>query len=503
MLVYTIFLTSFFVSIVAIMISISLSRKLDFIDLPSGHKKHESPVPFVGGFGIVTSLFFFLGFIWHSYETIDQRALLTLASCSLLVFMTGLSDDRWRLSARSRLAIEAIAAGLMIWGAGIVLDNFGELVPGASIKLGLIGIPVTLFCMAGVTNALNMIDGIDGLAGSLSFVSLILVATMAYLGGNDLAFLLALSLTGAVMGFLVFNMRFFRRRCAHVYLGDNGSMLIGFTLGWLFIDLSQGDNAIMAPVTALYLFSLPLFDSILIIVRRLWLGKSPLRADRYHLHHMMLESGASVQTTVYLITLLHLGIGLLGVMGFYFGVSESLMFGFYLVMFFIYGYMVVRRWRFVPLMRKVLLKLGFSLEQSTGVYVGRFDFDDMSSILAQTCSALPSKKSIRTFCKQTPSQEADSAFIVVELESWYDVRPTINLLRKHISNKGEIEIRQYVERNPANDRRGVERRVQHERRTGDLRNSHAILELATVCTRPIYTADGISYVIQLEKLPNG
>jgi UDP-GlcNAc:undecaprenyl-phosphate GlcNAc-1-phosphate transferase len=95
----------------------------------------------------------------------------------------------------------------------------------------------------------------------------------------------------ASVGFLYYNLRYPGNRRARVFLGDNGSMLLGFLFAWLFIALSQGEPAAMTPVTALWLFALPLMDTVGVMLRRIWLGKSPFRADRHHLHHLFVRAG--------------------------------------------------------------------------------------------------------------------------------------------------------------------------------------------------------------------
>jgi len=204
---------------------------------------------------------------------------------------------------------------MMVFWGGVALHDLGELAFGAPLELGFLAIPFTLFATIGVINALNMIDGIDGLSGSVSLVTLFLLAVVAFTGGASDYALLALGLLGGVAGFLFFNLRFLSQRRARVFLGDNGSMLLGFLFAWLLIALSQGPGRVITPVTALWLLSIPLMDTLGVMLRRIWLGKSPFRPDRHHLHHLFIRAGFRVQDIVYAIALIQLTLGAIGILG--------------------------------------------------------------------------------------------------------------------------------------------------------------------------------------------
>ena len=153
-----------------------------------------------------------------------------------------------------------------------------------------------------------MIDGVDGLSGSVSFVTLLFIATVAFIADDRHNLMLTTALIGGVLGFLYFNLRYRKQRYARVFLGDNGSMLLGLLFAWLFVDLTQGSNPAMTPVTAIWLFSVPLMDTVSVMLRRFWLGKSPFSPDRHHLHHLMQRAGFRVSEIVFIIVLLHIPI---------------------------------------------------------------------------------------------------------------------------------------------------------------------------------------------------
>ena len=477
MLVYGVFLLAFVVSVLAVGVMIPVAKLAGVVDLPAGHKAHREPVPYVGGVGVMAALLSFVAVAAYGLVTVTDAVLGSLLIAGFAVFLTGLADDRWQLSSRVRLVIETGAAAVMIAGAGVVLRDLGGLIPGMPLALGVVGIPVTIFGMLSVTNALNMIDGVDGLSGSLSLVSLSLLGAAALLGGAESGALMSLALAGGILGFLVFNMRCCGRRSASAYLGDNGSMLVGFMLGWLFIDLSQGPNAVIAPVTALYLFSVPLFDSAMAIIRRLWMGKSPFHPDRSHLHHLLLDAGASVQSAVNVIVMLHVGMGVMGLSGHYLGVPEWLMFGAYVGAFLVYGYAISRPWRFVPVVRRLLVRSGVTLEHGTRVFVGRVDPTQAPTVLARINEVVRHGADIRTFCESPSGDDRQQVHFVVELDSWYAVRPTINRLRRRLAMSGAFEIRQFYQRSPANDRRLADHEIKRELRRRERRGSYPVREL--------------------------
>ena len=123
-----------------------------------------------------------------------------------------------------------------------------------------------------------MIDGVDGLSGSVSFVTLLFIGIVSFIADDQHNLMLTTALIGSVLGFLYFNLRHRKQRYARVFLGDNGSMLLGLLFAWLLVDLSQGSNPAMTPVTAIWLFSIPLMDTVSVMLRRLSMGKSPFFA---------------------------------------------------------------------------------------------------------------------------------------------------------------------------------------------------------------------------------
>jgi len=161
-----------------------------------------------------------------------------------------------------------MAGLLMALGGGTVLADFGYLImPDGVLSLGLLSVPITVFSTVGVINVVNMIDGLDGLAASLVLIaSIALGIIIAWSGGNAWGIALLGLLSAAILAFLGFNRRLGRQ--ALVFMGDAGSLFLGFTLVWFLVDFSQGEQWSMALVTVLWLFAVPLIDTVSIMGRR-------------------------------------------------------------------------------------------------------------------------------------------------------------------------------------------------------------------------------------------
>jgi UDP-GlcNAc:undecaprenyl-phosphate GlcNAc-1-phosphate transferase len=239
------------ISGVAIRLGSSLADYLGIVDRPGGHKQHEASTPFVGGVGILAvllSLFFLFEPLFGIFSLASLKGILIGA---LVLFLTGLADDILHLSFKLRFVVQATVALSMVFVGGVELLSLGELLPGWRFDLGVLSIPLTIFATVGLINAVNMIDGIDGLSGSLSLVSLALVGQVAFFAGQGAYVALVVALIAGLAGFLYYNLRYPGNKRARVFLGDNGSMVLGFLFAWLFIALSQGDSPAMTPVTAL------------------------------------------------------------------------------------------------------------------------------------------------------------------------------------------------------------------------------------------------------------
>lgn len=296
----------FFVCLAIIQLLIRLAPRLNLLDLPSDRKRHEGATPLVGGlaiFGAVTLSMALLSF------TLANLVLITLASALVAL---GLLDDRLDLSAWLRLFAQGAVTLAMIVVSGVHIESLGNLFGTGQIDLGpVIGTFATIVFAVGVINAINMIDGVDGLAGSLLLISFLSLAMVA-VGSSEFNISKALFICSGTLGaFLCFNARVFVRR-AEVFMGDAGSMMLGFMLLWFLALLTQEPVEALSPIAAGWVFGVPLLDTTVVIARRLRERRSPMSAGRDHLHHLLLDAGTSVNLTVGILALLHAVMVLIG-----------------------------------------------------------------------------------------------------------------------------------------------------------------------------------------------
>ena len=275
-----------------------ISNRIGLVDRPTTRKQHNGEIPLIGGIAMfascsVAALFF----VPHSS---DMSYL--VAACGLLV-MTGSIDDKYDIHYRIRLCVQTLCAALLIWGTNTQLVSFGNIFGSGDINLLWFSIPITLVAVVGMINAYNMIDGIDGLSGGLSLISSIglyfLISEKISDGASDILLLMI----GALSAYLILNLHIFPKWTSKVFMGDAGSMLIGFVIAAFLIRYSQSPKQILMPVTALWIAAVPLMDIFVTSIRRIKHGKNLFHPDRTHIHHIFLKAGFSKETTLVIILL--------------------------------------------------------------------------------------------------------------------------------------------------------------------------------------------------------
>lgn len=281
-----------------------LAAKLGLVDRPGGRKHHTASTPLVGGPAIVLG-----GFIGAMLSMNMTPALQALGVASLLMLVLGMLDDRFDINWRVRLLGQAAAGFILYYWGGVRIESIGTALGVDGHSLGALSLPFTVLATIGLTNAINMADGVDGLAGSIVLAALAMLTAGAIYAGNDtLALTLAL-MSGAVAGFLVFNLRTPWNRQATVFLGC-GAEILGLWIAWASFRLTQTPGHPVTPVLAPFLIAPPVVDCLVLIVRRLSSGQSPFAADRRHLHHFLLNRGLSATAVVVVVTGASLTIGL-------------------------------------------------------------------------------------------------------------------------------------------------------------------------------------------------
>jgi UDP-GlcNAc:undecaprenyl-phosphate GlcNAc-1-phosphate transferase len=218
-----------------------------------------------------------------------------LAAATVLVTV-GLIDDRFDLSPWTRLPAQIAAVIVLMISSGTMVRSLGTPFGGSEIVFSSVGATIfTILVTVAAINAFNMLDGMDGLAGTTALTSLVSIAMLSWSNSLWLPLAVSLVMAGAVCAFLLFNLPIRLNRPMRCFMGDAGSTLLGFSVAWLCIHISQGPNRAVAPVNSLWLVALPLFELFWSTARRLIRGVSPFRADNAHFHHLLLRAGFGVR----------------------------------------------------------------------------------------------------------------------------------------------------------------------------------------------------------------
>ena len=281
-------LVAFLVTVIAIYTLDLPSRIFGLIDHPCRRKRHSGTVPLTGGIAIATGVAVSLILI-----PLDSPRYWSLLAGVLILLSLGILDDRHQLRAVPRLLVQVAIAALVVL-AGVQVGWLGNPWGTGAVGLGAFAIPFTILAVAFMINAVNMMDGMDGLSGGVGLLALIGMFLIAYSDGNLSLASKILLFASALTAFLLFNIRFPWRPGALVFLGDSGSMVLGFVLAWFAISLAGEPSGSVAPIIVAWLLIIPAADSLAVIFRRIRRGRSPLAPDRTHLHHILQRAGFSV-----------------------------------------------------------------------------------------------------------------------------------------------------------------------------------------------------------------
>ncbi len=292
---------SFVCAAVFILLLTPLARSVNLVDEPNERKQHDSAIPVVGGLSIAVSLTGVL--IWAG--ALNIPAMVSFLGLGVILAFLGFLDDFSHIRMRYRLVVQIVVGLALCFVADLKILSLGDLFGGGSVTLGVLAaVAFTVACSVGVYNSINMIDGLDGLAGIVVSISALAMASIAYAAGDSFSAGVLLSTMGAIAAYLLFNLSVFGAS-RKVFMGDAGSLFLGFLLLWFFIYLSQGEQASLSPVAAGWIFGLPLADTIAVIVGRLVRGLHPLAAGRDHIHHRLLNYGFSNLTVLAILALYH------------------------------------------------------------------------------------------------------------------------------------------------------------------------------------------------------
>ncbi len=324
MLAIASFTLSFLIALFLLPPLSGLALKIGLVDYPNRRKIHRTPKPLVGGIAIMAAV------LVTSCLLVPIDSLKGLLTGVLLLTLTGVIDDYREINHRIKFLFQILAALLMIRLSGNILYSFGDLLNVGDISLGSASGMITVFCTVGVINAINMIDGVDGLAGGVALISFMTFSVLAFINNQYPLMLVSLAFSGALVAFLRYNWH-----PSKLFMGDAGSITIGFVLAYLSIALTQKPALAVKPVVPLMVLAVPIVDTVVIMTRRMLRGKSPFHPDKHHLHHILLRFGLTKMQTVTVIILISLFFSGISIMGTRYSVKEHYLFMIFSLYFFV------------------------------------------------------------------------------------------------------------------------------------------------------------------------
>ena len=281
---------AFLITFFAIPIIIQVARRKKLFDEPDERKVHKMVIPTLGGLGI------FGGFILATLigSPVGSYELQYFAAAAIVIFFLGIKDDILVLSAAKKFIGQLVAAGIIIKFGGVQISNMHGFL-GVTAIPPFASIVLTLFTIIVIINSFNLIDGVDGLAGSLGLLTSLVFGTYFFYAGQLLYGVMALSLAGSLVGFLIYNFS-----PAKIFMGDTGSLLIGLINSIMvvkFINVAGSPSVAFplesAPAIGFAILIVPLFDTLRVFAFRIFSRRSPFSPDRNHVHHFLLEQGFS------------------------------------------------------------------------------------------------------------------------------------------------------------------------------------------------------------------
>ena len=291
-------ITIFIITVILHLIVIRYAKQLNLLDIPNERSVHKVIVPRGAGIAIFLS-------IWsvHLFFNFEYfMAYIYVHIGILLVFLVGLMDDRSNVSPRLKFIIIFFAT-ILIYQDGINIDYLGTYFGYDVILPWFLIFPFTFFAIAGFTNGFNLIDGLDGLAGSVSLVMLSTFFAIGIIYNDTLIITLSSSFIVGVIAFLLFNWN-----PAKIFMGDSGSLTLGFVISILSIQSIQ----YISPAAVLFIIALPILDTFVVIRRRLQRGQSPFKADKNHMHHFLFAVKRDVRFTVILLVYIQIIFSIVG-----------------------------------------------------------------------------------------------------------------------------------------------------------------------------------------------
>ena len=283
-------LLALLISLILVPFVAKLAIKIGAVDKPNERKVHTKIMPRMGGLAIYLSFFAVL-FLSHEM-TMQHIGLLTGGTVLVLV---GIIDDKTDMPAKIKLLGQIFAACIVV-AAGVRVEFMTNFILGGVFPLYIFSVPFTVLWIVAITNAVNLIDGLDGLAAGTSIIAAATMAISGYATGQTEMASMALILIGASLGFLKYNFH-----PAKIFMGDTGSMFLGYNLSVLAIMGFTKSFTVLSLVTPILVLAIPILDTLFSIIRRKMNNKPIFTPDKNHLHHCLLNYGFSHRNTVLII----------------------------------------------------------------------------------------------------------------------------------------------------------------------------------------------------------
>ncbi len=294
-----------------------LAFHIGAVDQPVDRSVHLKPMPRLGGLGMVLSILVGMA-MFLNFEPV----IVAFMAGFLAIAITGLIDDIYQIRASVKMLGQLIACLLFIELSGVSLTSFGDLLGLGDISFsGPLSYLITLFCMVGVINAFNLSDGLDGLVAGIVVIACFFLGFLALTAHAWIGLSIIVVLFGGVLGFLKFN-----SYPARLFMGDTGSLMLGFSIASISVILASCESKGIQPISIAIILALPIIDTIWVMTRRIMQGKSPMSPDRTHLHHRLLALGFSHPVVV---TILYAWLAMFGALALSLkGMPEYWQFGF-------------------------------------------------------------------------------------------------------------------------------------------------------------------------------
>jgi len=295
MIFFTTFLLSLFLTITLVPFFRRLAYALHVVDMPGERKVHARPMARTGGLSMAvgTSVSMLL---WAPRNSLFPPLMIAL----LVIVGAGFLDDLKELSPLAKFSAQVLAALIVVLWGGVKIRHCGVLLPEGVLLPDVFAVPLTVFVLVGVTNAINLADGLDGLAGGISVLTFGIIGCLGLLQGDSFVVVTCVAVVGSLFGFLRYN-----TFPATIFMGDAGSQMLGFLAGVMSLWLTQS-NPVLSPFLPLFLLGFPILDTLTVMLERIYRGQSPFKADKNHFHHRLMRFGLFHSEAVLMIYALQL-----------------------------------------------------------------------------------------------------------------------------------------------------------------------------------------------------